>query len=300
MSKFFKTTTFLAILAIWLWSTAFATVKIGLQYQTPLQFAGLRFTLAGIMVLIAYGRWNMFIAQVRSHWKFIFLIAFFQVIWQYSFFYLGMNLIPSALGAMLVGSSPLFIAMVAHVTMKTDRLTPLKLISILVGVAGIVLITVGRQKVELKGEYEWLGIALLLINNILSGYSNVLISKSKKEINPVVLSSASMFSGGIFLYLLSIPLEGLSTGPFPPTWYLSLGWLSFLSAAAITIWYTLLSRPGVKVSVLNTWKFLIPVLGAWLSWALIPEEKPDAGQIFAMIIIAASLVLLNQANRAKS
>ena len=300
MSKFFRTTTFLAILATWLWSTAFATVKIGLQYQTPLQFAGLRFTFAGIMVLIAFGRWNQYIAQVRSHWKFILLIAFFQVIWQYSFFYLGMNLIPSALGAMLVGSSPLFIAMVAHVTMKTDRLSPLKLVSILVGVAGIVLITIGRQKVELKGEYEWLGIALLLINNILSGYSNVLISKSKKEINPVVLSSASMFSGGIFLYLLSIPVEGLSTGPFPATWYLSLGWLSFLSAAAITIWYTLLSRPGVKVSVLNTWKFLIPVLGAWLSWALIPEEKPDASQIFAMIIIAASLVLLNQANRAKS
>lgn len=297
MNRILQTTTFLAILATWLWSTAFAVVKIGLQYQSPLQFAGLRFTLAGLLVFIAYGRTHLYILQVRTHWRFIMVIAILQVVWQYSFFYVGINLIPGALGAMLVGSSPLFIAMVAHVSMKSDRLTPLKMLSILVGVSGIVLITLGRQKVEFRGEYEWVGIMLLLINNVLSGYSNVLISKSKKELHPVILSSSSLFAGGFMLYLISLPIEGISVGPFPVTYYLSLGWLSFLSAAAITIWYTLLSRPGVKVSVLNTWKFLIPVLGAWLSWMLLPEEKPDVTQIIAMAIIALSLVLLNQANR---
>lgn len=297
MNKLIRTTTFLAILATWLWSTAFAVVKIGLQYQSPLQFAGLRFTIAGLLVFLAFGKWHSFYSQVRIHWKFVLLIAFMQVVWQYSFFYLGINLIPSALGALLVGSSPLFIAMVAHFTMQTDRLSPLKTASILVGVIGIALITIGRQKLELRGELEWLGILLLLMNNILSGYSNVLISKSKKEIHPVILSSASLFTGGLALFLISLPIEGISQGPFPVAYYFSLGWLSFLSAAAITIWYTLLSRPSVKVSVLNTWKFLIPVLGAWLSWALIPAEKPDLIQIIAMAIIALSLVLLNMANR---
>lgn len=297
MKNFLKSTTFLAILAVWLWSTAFAVVKIGLQYQSPLQFAGLRFILAGFMVFLVFGKWQRYLSEVLVHWKFVLHIALLQVIGQYSFFYLGMNLIPSALGAMLVGSSPLFIAMVAHVTMKTDRLTPLKTLSILVGVAGIVIITLGRQKVELKGELEWLGITLLLINNFLSGYSNVLISKSKRMIHPVILSSSSLITGGFALYLISLPIEGLSAGPFPATYFISLGWLSFLSAAAFSIWYTLLSRPGVKVSVINTWKFLIPVLGAWLSWTIIPEEKPDIIQIIAMAVIAVSLVLLSLASR---
>lgn len=297
MKNFLKSTTFLAILAVWLWSTAFAVVKIGLQYQSPLQFAGLRFILAGFMVFLAFGKWQRYLSEVMAHWKFVLHIALLQVIGQYSFFYLGINLIPSALGAMLVGSSPLFIAMVAHVTMKTDRLTPLKTASILVGVAGIIIITMGRQKVELKGELEWLGILLLLINNVLSGYSNVLISKSKKMIHPVILSSSSLISGGLALYLISLPIEGIASGPFPAAYYLSLGWLGFLSAAAFSIWYTLLSRPGVKVSVINTWKFLIPVLGAWLSWTIIPEEKPDIIQIVAMAVIALSLVMLSMAGR---
>ncbi len=297
MKNLLKSTAFLAILATWLWSTAFAVVKIGLQYQSPLQFAGLRFMIAGFLVFVLFGKWGLFFFEVKKHIRFVILIALMQVVLQYSFFYLGINLIPSALGAMLVGSSPLFIAMVAHLTMSTDRLTPLKIISILIGVSGIILITIGRQKVELRGDYEWLGIGLLLINNILSGYSNVLISKSKKEMHPVILSAASLFSGGMALFLVSLPVEGISQGPFPLSYYLSLGWLGFLSAAAITIWYTLLSRPGVKVSVLNTWKFLIPILGAWLSWVLIPSEKPDLMQFLAMAVIAVSLVLLNWANR---
>jgi drug/metabolite transporter (DMT)-like permease len=69
--------------------------------------------------------------------------------------------------------------------------------------------------------------------------------------------------------------------------------LSFLSAAAISIWYTLLKRPGVKVSSLNMWKFIIPVLGAILSWLILPNENPTLIAIIGMVLVALSLVVLN-------
>ena len=138
-------------------------------------------------------------------------------------------------------------------------MTFLKTISILIGVAGIAVITLGRTKVEMKGEYELLGIGLLLLNNIVAGYANVLVSKSPGNISPLVLSSSSLIIGGFLLLIVSIPLEGVTPGPFPPVYFAALGWLSFLSAAAISIWFSLLKRPGVKVSILNVWKFLIPV-----------------------------------------
>jgi drug/metabolite transporter (DMT)-like permease len=70
-----------------------------------------------------------------------------------------------------------------------------------------------------------------------------------------------------------------------------------LSAAAFAIWFSLIQRPGVKVSTLNIWKFLIPVLGAILSWILINEEKPDLISILGMAVISVSLVTLNYSNR---
>lgn len=297
MNNIIKSTTFLAILACMLWSTAFVGVKIGLQYQSPFQFAGIRFIISGILIFIYFGKPKQYFSELKKNWRFILLLGFVQIFTQYALFYSGLNLVPSALAAMIIGSSPLFIAMVAHFSFHNDKMTPLKTGSILIGVVGISVITLGRSKVEIKGELELLGIGLLLVNNLISGYSNVLIAKKSGRISPVVLSSTSLILGGLLLFLVSIPKEGINFGPFPVIYYFALAWLSFLSAAAITIWYTLLKRPGVKVSIINVWKFLIPVSGAILSWLILTDENPDFTSIFGMGIIALSLLALNYANQ---
>ena len=297
MKNILKSTIFLAIFACWLWSTAFVGVKIGLEYQTPFQFAGIRFFISGVLIFIYFGKPKRFLSELKTNWRFIVRLGLIQIFTQYALFYSGINLVPSALAAMIIGSSPLFIAVVAHFSFHNDKMTTLKTGSILIGVVGIAIITLGRAKVEMKGELEFLGIGLLLINNIISGYSNVIIVKKSGGISPVVLSSTSLMLGGLLLFLVSIPVEGINFGPFPATYYYSLAWLSLLSAAAITIWYTLLKRPGVKVSILNVWKFLIPVSGAGLSWVILTDEKPDFISIVGMAIIALSLVALNYANR---
>ncbi|WP_346854901.1 DMT family transporter [uncultured Draconibacterium sp.] len=297
MKNSLKSTTFLAIVACWLWSTAFVGVKIGLENHTPLQFAGVRFFISGILIFLYFGKPKQYLAELKANIKFILLLSVVQIFAQYALFYSGINLVPSSLAAMIIGSQPLFIAVVAHFSFHNDKMTPLKTASILIGVVGIAIITLGRSKVEMKGELELLGIALLLINNLVSGYSNVIIAKSSKTVSPVVLSSTSLIIGGIMLSVVSVPLEGIHLGPFPPKYWYALAWLSFLSAAAITIWYSLLKRPGIKVSILNVWKFLIPVSGAALSWIIMKNEKPDFVSIFGMAIIATSLLALNYANR---
>jgi drug/metabolite transporter (DMT)-like permease len=99
------------------------------------------------------------------------------------------------------------------------------------------------------------------------------------------------------LFLVSVPVEGALRGPFPPTYFYALAWLSFLSAAAITIWNTLLQRPGVKVSLLNMWKFLIPVSGAILSWMILTDENPDLFSVLGMGFITLALIALNYSNQ---
>jgi drug/metabolite transporter (DMT)-like permease len=297
MRNFLRGTTFLAILACWLWSTAFVGVKIGLQYQTPLQFAGIRFFISGVLIFIYFGKPALFFSELKKHRKFVLLLAVVQIFTQYALFYSGLNLVPGALGAMIIGSSPLFIALVSHFAFHNDKMTPLKTGSFLFGVAGIAIITLGRTKVEMKGELELLGIGLLILNNIISGYSNVMVSKYSKRISPVVLSSASLSIGGLLLFLVSVPVEGALRGPFPPTYFYALAWLSFLSAAAITIWNTLLQRPGVKVSLLNMWKFLIPVSGAILSWMILTDENPDLFSVLGMGFITLALIALNYSNQ---
>ena len=287
-------TNLLAILACLLWSSAFAGVKIGLQYETPLQFAGIRFFISGWLVfpLALYHNRNYF-RVIASQWKMILLIAFLQTFLQYALFYQGINLIPGAVGAIIIGSQPLFVSLVAHFLMPGDRMTPGRTLVILVGIAGVVLVSLSRDPESVTGRIAMAGVLLLVTINILSGFTNVLIAREKGLIPPLVLSSASMILGGGALFLVSLLLEDQVAGPKPPEYYGSLGWLSMLSAVAISIWTVLLKRPGTRVSDLNFWKFLIPLFGAILSWILLAGEKPQALSLTGMFVIALSLVVLN-------
>lgn len=293
MKKHLYQTTFLAIIACLLWSSAFVGVKIGLKYNTPLQFAGVRFMISGLVLIPVIYHSRRFWKEVTENFSYVLLIAFLQVVLQYSLFYMGVNLVPASISAMIVGSSPLFVALVAHFFIPDDRMDWLKTGSILLGILGVAVITLGRQSLPSGAQIALTGVVLLLLNNLASGITNVVIAQKKQTISPMVLTSASLFIGGLFLFLISIPIEGFPEQEFPTEYFVALAWLSFLSAAAISIWNTLLRRPLIKVSELNVWKFLIPVSGAMLSWIILPNESPDIVSVSGMVIIGISLVVLN-------
>jgi drug/metabolite transporter (DMT)-like permease len=295
-----KGTVFLAIIACLLWASAFAVIKIGLQYTTPLRFAGLRFMLAGLMVLPKMGSFHTAYVYIRNNFRLILLIAFLQTFVQYTLFYSGLNLVPGALGAIIIGAGPLFIALTAHFFMPNDKLTIPKLGIIFMGIAGIALVSLSNVSDKETGNLIFIGILLLFLTNINAGFTMVVIARDAKHIPPLILSSSSLIIGGVSLFLVSIPAEGFTFIIPPLNYYLSILWLSFLSAAAYSIWFLLLQRKGVKVSALNMWKFIIPVFGAILSWLLLPNESPDLVSVTGITITAIALVLFNRQNTIQS
>ena len=292
--SFIHSSAFMAIIACLLWSTAFVGVKIGLNYMSPLLFAGLRFSIAGILILLYYGKFRAYFQAIKTHFWYILLIAFLQTVLMYGLFYTAMNMVPGSMGAMINGTGPLFAAIVAHLFIKDDKITWRSGGSIMLGIVGIVIINIGRQTGGNAGGLEIIGVLLLIANNLVSGLYNVIVKKSRRNISMLTLSSASLLIGGIVLILISIPFKTMPANlNFPLEFWLALGWLSFLSAAAFALWFTLLKRPGVKVSYLNSWKFIIPVFGAILSWLILPGEYPDIYSITGVIIIGASLLWMN-------
>jgi drug/metabolite transporter (DMT)-like permease len=284
-------TIFWAIIACLLWSTAYAGIKLGLQFDTPFHFAGIRFIISGLMILPFTVKPSVYLAMIRNNWKVVAWVTTLQIVVNYSLFYQGLNLVPGALGAVVYGAQPLIIALVAAVLHKDDKLTRKKIITIIFGISGVILISAGRQAFRLGTGLEIIGVLMLLTGNVATAGSNVIVSLKSKEINPFVLSSSSLFLGGVILYFVSIPLEVRHVGPLPLKYWMILLWLSFMAASAFSIWYKLLQRQGVKVSELNLWKFINPVTGAILSWILIPDEHPEWLTVSGMIIITASLIM---------
>lgn len=257
----------------------------------------MRFIIAGLMILPFTVKPKVYLSMIKEHWKVVAWVTFLQILVNYSLFYQGLNLVPGALGAVIVGSQPLVTAVVANIMHKEDKLNRKKIITIIFGISGVILISAGRQAFKLGTLIELLGVLMILVANIGTATSNVIVSLRSKGINPLVLSSFSIFIGGVILYLVSIPVEGYHHNPFPLQYWLILLWLSFMAASAFSLWFRLLQRPGVKVSELNLWKFIIPVAGAILSWLFVPNENPEWLTVTGMIIISISLIMFYRSTK---
>lgn len=280
----------LAILACFLWSTAFVGIKIALHYITPLLLGGIRFFLAGILLVPFSGKIKDYGRNFKKHYRLILKISILQTFISYGFFMIGISIVPGFIGAIVVGSSPLITAVGAHILLKSDRMTLRKLTAVFAGIAGIVLIAVSRNPVTKTGRNELIGIGILLCGLLSSAMGNISVYKDKGNINPIFLNSAQIGIGGFFLILLSIPFNQFKPISLSLEFIIALLWLSSLSAAAFSIWFYLLKVKNIKVSELNLWKFIVPVSGAVLSWIILPGENPDIFSIAGMIIVALSII----------
>jgi drug/metabolite transporter (DMT)-like permease len=280
-----------AIISCLLWSTAYPLIKIGLQYSTPLHFAGSRFILSGLMLLPFTAKPCVYLNMIRENYKLAVWVTVLQTLINYILFYIGLEYVPGALGAVIVGSQPFVTAIVSRIMIREERFTRAKVITIITGITGIVLVSAGRQSFHFGGPMELFGVVLIFIANIATATSNVLVSRKIGKMNPVVLSSFSLFAGGLIIYGLSLLTETKPANvSYPEEYWLVLGWLSFMSAFTFSMWYHLLKKPSVRVSELNLWKFIIPVFGAILSWLLVPGEKADWVTVSGMIVIAMALI----------
>ncbi len=293
-----NTVIFWAIFCCFLWSSAFAGIKIGLEYTTPLRFAGIRFMIAGLLTVPFCSQLKHYFSIVWKNRRFLLFLAFLQTTLHYILFYQGIARVEGALAAIIVGSSPLFVAITSHFYMDNDRMSWAKILTIAVGLSGVSLVAIGRSVGSENANIQLFGVLMLLITNVAGSFNNILIVREKNNIPPLIISSFSMFVGGLGIWLFSIPVEGFMDFEVRPLrYYQALGWLCFVSAAGISIWTKLLKRPGIVVSELNFWKFLIPVSGALLAWLFLPDESVNILSLVGMLIIGMSLIFLNLYNR---
>lgn len=281
-----------AILACILWGSAFAGAKIGFQYAEPLFLSGLRFTLAGLMLVPIIWFNKLDLMAALKHWKFMVLFACVQTFLQYGLFFMGLDKVPGATSSIIIGAGPLFIAIMAHLILKNDKMTMRKTASISLGMAGIVFISLTKGQLSGNSPAFYEGVLLLVLSNIIGSFTNIMVVQKKEaHINPVVLTAFANFTGGLMLLATSLAVEKPALQAYPAEFYGALLWLSFISAAAFSLWYTELQKPGVKVSELNLWKFLVPVTGSVLSWILVAGESPNVTTIIGIVVISLALVL---------
>ena len=279
----------LAALACLIWSSAMVFIKIGLKEMPPFLFSGMRFMLAGILLMpfLKYSREN--IEALKKNKLMILGVSFFQTGFLYGTMFIAMQYVRGAQAAIIIGSSPIIYALAAHFLQKNDKMTLKKSLIISIGILGIVIVSLSTKPwMSEGGMEEFLGMLLLLFGTISSSLANVSVSNNSRAVPPLLLNAVQMFLGGCMLICVGLFFEPLPS-VFPSNRFLfSLFALSAISAIGFSIWFYLLGF--VKVSMLNTWKFIIPVGGAIFSWTFLKEESPDIYALCGILFICISII----------
>ncbi len=293
---------FTALFCCLLWGSAPVLIKTGYEAfqvsDTPsiLLFAGFRFILAGLMVLIfAFGSSRKSGSNVRSSGflKAVFALAMFQTFGQYSLYYIGVANTSGVIASILSGVSAFFALAISSWIYHLEKMTPVKAFSCLLGFLGILIM-------NLKGfqlSFSFSGEGVLLLSQICSAESAVLIKIFSRKQDPVLLSGFQFLLGGLLLSLSGLFGGGHLQFSLSGMWILLM--LGFVSAGAYTLWGVLLSEyPVSKVGIFTC---TIPLFGVLFSILFLKEYNAfNFSTLMALLLIGFGIYLLNAPGKSRT
>ena len=129
----------LLVLLATMWGSAFVFIKLGVATVPPFTLAAARIMLA-LVLMLAYLRLRRLRLPRGRVWLVFALLGLVGNVAPFVLISWGEIIIDSALAAILMAVGPLFTVLLAHAFTGDERLTPLKLLGVLIGLSGVVVL----------------------------------------------------------------------------------------------------------------------------------------------------------------
>lgn len=288
----------LAIIATLLWGSAFPCIKIGYDIFeiggddifTKILFAGYRFALAGLLVILCGSLLQKkLILPSKINIKGIIWLGFVQTTLEYAFFYIGVAHTTGIKSSILYSINIFIVVILAHFFYKNDRLNFRKSVGCIAGFLGVVIINLGGG--SLGGGFSFAGEGMIILAATAFGVGALINKKVAQQGDSMTITGYQLLIGGLVLVVVGVlgggTLQWESSQAVAMMFYLAI-----LSSVAFTIWTILLKYNGAgRIAIYN---FLIPVFGVLLSAFLLGESVMELKNVFALILVCVGIYIINK------
>ncbi len=292
----------LSIISCFLWGSAFPFIKLGYRvfnigqndtYEKIL-FAGIRFLLAGIMVMVVcvFLKYPLKI-NLRQFRKLSFL-GILQTSIQYFFFYIGMSHISGTSGSIISSLGTFFTVIAAHFLCKNDKITKTKFIGLIIGLLGVIILNIKGLK---ESTFSLNGEGLLIISSVASAFASIYTKNISKDIKPFAISGYQLAIGGAVLTIVGLIGTNGKIFNFSSVGFLMILYMAFISAAAFSIWSILLKFNDV--SKISVYKFSVPLFGVLLSFIILHENNLNINVFISIVLVSIGIILINKKEKLK-
>jgi drug/metabolite transporter (DMT)-like permease len=281
-----------------IWSTTWIVIKVGLHGAPPLLGAGLRFGVAGVILLgyAAVARRPLRVAP--SHRKLVLVTALTMFAVPYGLVYAGETRVTAGLAAVLWSTLPLFAALFAARLLGDEPLTGTKLAGIAVGIAGVVVVFQGGLGIR-GGALGLLAMLGLIAAPASGAFGRVVARRETQTMPRVQLLCWSMALAGAALLLV-----GLAVGPRHVTLDVrTLGSIAYMALAGsvttFVLLYWLLGRVrAVAAAQIDLALPLLTLVEGWLFYGEPVTASVVAGAL--MIVLGLTVTLTSTRGRSPS
>lgn len=253
-----------------IWGSTWLFIKLGLEDLPPISFAGIRSLIAALVLFAVVIVWRVPVPRARRDWSMIAGTGLLAFTINYGLLFWGEQYVSSGLAALLQATIPAFGLVIAHYYLPGERITPMKICGVVLGVVGVGVIFSNQMRVE--GSRALWGSAGIVVGALGVAYANVLVKARGAHIEPATLAAGQLGCGLLPLLLAGFALEG---NPLNFRWTLtaiiSLFYLALVgSSLAFLLFYWLIRNMDVTKTMLIA--LVTPLLAVTLGIVVLDER----------------------------
>ncbi len=281
-----------------IWGSSWLAIKVGLESLPPFLFAGIRFAMSSVFLMLLVPILHARIPRDRSSWAVMLFLGVLQMSLVYGLVFWGEQYISSGLTAVLSATLPFFVVIFAHVLIRAEPITRPKVLGVVVAFAGVALIF-WRDLASAQGSIIQLSMVgnLAVVGSAASGgLASVVAKKYSGGIDPTTNVLVQSIVGTVTLSSVGIITERGMTFELTSTAIAAVLYLGVIgSALAFVGYYWLFTKTTATNSSLIL--FITPIVALLLGWLVLQERLEPVVALGTILILSGVYLSVKQGDR---
>jgi drug/metabolite transporter (DMT)-like permease len=276
------------------WGATFLAIRVGVSHLPPALFAGLRFLIAGIVLIVLAGILRRPLPRRAGEWRVVTITGLLLLATGNGFVVAGTRFVESGTAAVFVVLGAIWIALFDAVIPGSEaKPTVSQFAGLLLGCSGALLL-VGSSITSLR-DADWRGPGFFLAASISWGLGSVYSKRNPVDASPYVVAALQMIIGGSVLTLAGTFLG--EWGSFRFSWA-GLGSILYLIVFGSIVGYTAFAYllRHTPPTIAATYVYVNTVVAVLLGWAVLGEPITWR-TVVAIVAVLGSVIWVQRGQR---
>ncbi|MGY9049372.1 hypothetical protein P775_17680 [Puniceibacterium antarcticum] len=265
-----------------MWSSAFTSARIIVVAAPPLYALALRFLFSGVIAIVIAKMMGQSWHLTRKQWVSVVIFGICQNALYLGLNFVAMQTVQASLAAIIASTMPLMVALAGWVLFR-DRLGPMGIAGLLIGLLGVVLIMGAR----ISGGVDLFGLSLCILGGVSLAAATLTLRGATSRGNVMMVVGLQMLVGALALIGPAVVFES-----FEVDWSWRLIWAFWYTTlipgvVATLVWFLLVERIGAVKAA--TFHFLNPFFGVAIAAALLGEAL-GIWDVIGVLVIALGIL----------